>query len=80
MNHTIIPPYEPKASGHIQPPMIYVKESVRWEYKQVVRDLENEEPLDEAELNALGTEGWEMSGVAQHSSSIYFYFKRLSEK
>lgn len=80
MNHSILPPYEPEARQPIHPPMIYVKEQVKWEYKQIVRDLEKEKPLDEAELNALGTEGWEMSGVAQHSSSIYFYFKRLIEK
>jgi len=80
MNHTIIPPYEPKASGHIQPPMIYIKESLKWEYKQIVRNFKKEKPLDEAELNALGAEGWEMSGIAQHLSAVYFYFKRLIDK
>ena len=45
-----------------------------------VRNLENEKPLEEAELNSLGEEGWEMSGVAQHGASVYFYFKRQVEK
>jgi len=80
MIHTIIPPGEPKHSQPIQPPMIYVKETLKWEYKQIIRDLEKEKPLNEEELNALGMEGWEMSGVAQHPPTIYFYFKRLIEK
>ena len=80
MNHTIIPPYEPKQHEPIRPPMIYVKESLKWEYKQIVRNLKKEKPLDEAELNALGAEGWEMSGVVQHPPSIYIYFKRPIEK
>ena len=80
MIHTIIPPYEPKQPESIRPPMIYVKESVKWEYKQIVRDLKKENPPYEAELNALGAEGWEMSGVAQQTPFAYFYFKRLIEK
>ena len=88
MNHTIIPPYEPKQSEPVHPPMIYVKKSLKWEYKQIVRNLKKESPPDEEELNALGEEGWEMSGVAQHYSPdalrepplAYFYFKRLIGK
>ena len=80
MNHAIIPPFEPKQHEPIHPPMVYVKESVKWEYKQVVRDMEKESPLDEAELNVLGAQGWEMSGVAQNPPVVYFYFKRLAEK
>jgi hypothetical protein len=33
----------------------------------------------EKELNALGEEGWEMSGVAQHPPVTYYYFKRPIE-
>jgi len=80
MNRTLIPPHEPKQSEPIRPPMIYIKQSAKWEYKQLVRNLEKENPPDEAELNALGTEGWEMSGVAQQPPFAYFYFKRLIEK
>ena len=77
MNHSILPPHEPKQPEPVHPPMIYIKESLKWEYKQIARDLEKEAPLSEKELNALGAEGWEMSGVAQQSSTTYFYFKRL---
>jgi hypothetical protein len=45
-----------------------------------VRNLEEEKPLDEAELKELGKEGWEMAGVAQYSASLYFYFKRVTDK
>jgi hypothetical protein len=80
MNHAIIPPYERKPSEPAHPPMVYVKQSLKWEYKQIVRNLEKQNPLDEAELNALGEEGWELTGVTQQPSLVYFYFKRLIEK
>ena len=78
MNRTILPPYEPKKP--VRPPMVYVEKKLKWEYKQLTRNLKKEKPLDETELNTLGAEGWEMSGVAQHPPTIYFYFKRLIEK
>ncbi len=80
MNHAIIPPREPKQSGSVRPPTIYVKQSITWEYKQIVRNLEMENPPNEAELNALGADGWELSGVTQQAPLAYFYFKRLIEK
>lgn len=66
----------PSEGSPIQPPMIYVSEEPRWEYKQLVRNLEKEQPPTEAELNALGKEGWELAGVLNHSPLVYFYFKR----
>jgi hypothetical protein len=80
MNRTILPPYEPRNREPVRPPMVYVEKKLKWEYKQIVRNLKKEKPLDDAELNALGVEGWEMTGVAQHASNIYFYFKRMVEK
>lgn len=78
MNRTILPPYEPKKP--VRAPMVYVEKKLKWEYKQLTRNLKKEKPLSEGELNELGAEGWEMSGVAQHPPTIYFYFKRLIEK
>lgn len=78
MNRSILPPYDPKKS--IRPPMVYVEKKLKWEYKQIARNLKKEKTLDEAELNALGEAGWEMSGVAQHLTNIYFYFKRQVER
>ena len=79
MNHILIPQREPQQQP-IRPPMVYVEKQLKWEYKQIVRDLEKEKPLDEAELNQLGEEGWELSGIAQQPPLAYFYFKRLIEK
>jgi len=79
MNHMLIPPREPQQNP-IRPPMVYVEKPVKWEYKQIVRDLEKEKLLDEAELNELGKEGWELSGTAQQPPLAYFYFKRQVEK
>ena len=77
MNRTLIPPYEPRQSASIHPPMVYIEKQLKWEYKQIVRNLKKENPPDEAELNQLGEQGWEMSGVAQQLPLAYFYFKRL---
>jgi hypothetical protein len=79
MNHMLIPPREPQ-QGSIHPPMIYVEKQMKWEYKQIVRDLGHEQPLEEAELNALGEEGWEMTGIVQQPPKTYYYFKRHVEK
>jgi hypothetical protein len=46
-----------------------------WEYKQVVR-RPPQGLLQEAELNALGAEGWELVSVVGEGGSVHFYFKR----
>ena len=78
MYRTLIPSHESKQPA--RPPMIYVEKQLKWEYKQIIRNLKKENPPDEAELNQLGEEGWEMSGVAQEPPLAYFYFKRQVEK
>jgi len=80
MNPMIIPPREPQQHEPIHPPMIYVKKPLQWEYKQIVRNLADEKPLDEKELDALGEDAWEMTGIAQHPPLTYYYFKRQIEK
>jgi hypothetical protein len=74
--HGILP-HEPQ-EVHVPTPMVYVTEVRNWQYKQVVRDLSKESPLNEEELNKLGAEGWELSGVLSHGTLANFYFKRLS--
>ena len=66
----------PVESGSIQPPMIYIKEEPVWEYKQLVRNLAKDQPPGEADLNALGKNGWKLAGVFSDSPFVYFYFKR----
>lgn len=57
-------------------PMVYVEEQVQWQYKQVVRRLEKEEAPTEEELNELGEQGWELTGILMSKPVAYFYFKR----
>lgn len=66
-------------SGLIQPPIVYVKEELFWEYKQLIRNLAKEKAPTEDELNTLGADGWELAGVFTDSPFVYFYFKRLAE-
>lgn len=60
----------------VQPPTVYVSETVKWEYKQSICDLGKEEALNEKELNELGAGGWELAGVFSESGKAYYYFKR----
>ena len=80
MQRSLIPPREPQAPEPVRPPMIYVDKKLTWEYKQILRNLESEKPLDEKELNELGEDGWEMIGIAQHHPLTYYYLKRQTEK
>lgn len=79
MQRALIPPRDPN-NQPVRPPIIFVEKRLKWEYKQVIRVLENEKPLNEAELNALGEEGWEMTGITHYETSAYFYFKRQIER
>jgi hypothetical protein len=79
MQRFLIPPREPQHEP-IRPPMIYVEKQLKWEYKQIVRNAESEKLPDEAELNALGEDGWEMTGVVQQLPLSYYYFKRQIDK
>ncbi len=63
----------------LQPPMVYVKENLVWEYRVLTRDLTKEEAPTQAELNELGKAGWELTGILTAASQAYFYFKRLAE-
>jgi hypothetical protein len=78
MLRSLIPP--PPGQEPVRPPMIYIEKQWKWEYKQIARNLETQKPLEEAELNSLGEDGWEMTGIAQHPPLTYYYFKRQIEK
>ncbi len=60
-------------------PMVYVKDKTVWEYKLLTRNLAKEEAPNEAELNALGKEGWELAGITTDHPIVRFYFKRLKD-
>jgi hypothetical protein len=57
--------------ARVQPPMVYVFEKQRWEYKVILQSVASEE-----ELNALGAEGWELVGIVALPETAQFYFKR----
>jgi hypothetical protein len=56
-----------------------MKEKYIWKYKQLVRNLAKETAPTEDELNVLGAEGWELTGMFTDSPFVYLYFKRLAE-
>ncbi len=66
-------PAEPRG-GHIAPPWVPI--TPRWEYKELVRNLESEPLPAEDDLDMLGNDGWELAGVANEGSRVHFYFKR----
>jgi hypothetical protein len=55
----------------------------RWEYRVVVVDPREEEPLGEARLSELGTDGWLLASVldvptARAVPRLYYYFVRAA--
>jgi hypothetical protein len=77
MLETLTPPYVPPVPPpvpdvRVQPPLVYIQPV--WEYKHLVADT----ALEDAELNALGAEGWELVGVVPAPSATHLYFKRLA--
>lgn len=71
-----VPPYQ-MPEVHVKPPMVFVEPA--WEYKHVERRLAGQEPLGESELNALGDDGWELTGVVSDGRAAHFYFKRQTK-
>jgi hypothetical protein len=59
--------------ARVEPPLVPLEP--RWEYKEVVREVAGGLP-SEAELDALGAEGWELAGVVPAGQRVHFYFKR----
>jgi hypothetical protein len=66
------PQAEKPRLARVQPPMVYVYEKQRWEYKVIFQSAVSEE-----ELNALGAEGWELVGLVALPETTQFYFKRV---
>lgn len=62
-----------------EPPMIYVAERTRWEYRVLGRPVGQDEQLSEHELNALGAAGWELTGVVSQPEAVRYIFKRPSD-
>lgn len=61
----------------VQTPIVYVQPA--WQYKHLIRRVPEETLPDDAELNGLGRDGWELVGVFAGPGSVHFYFKRLAK-
>lgn len=57
--------------------VIYVRETVAWESKQLVRDLEQEEMADEEVLNRLSAKWWELAAAFVHAGRVHYLFKSV---
>lgn len=68
--HVVPPPLVPQVPIPRDPVA-----SARWEYRHLTRASDSP-ALDEAELNTLGTDGWELIGVVADARGSHFYFKR----
>lgn len=62
-----------------EPRMVYVHESLRWEYKQIVFRLDAGGVPSCDELDSLGAEGWELAATLSNPPMAYLYFKRTTE-
>lgn len=71
-------PDAPPFPHPIAPPMVVVREKLKWEYKRIAQNLARDEAPSEDELNCLGAEGWELAAVVQDSPLVYLYFKRAT--
>jgi hypothetical protein len=72
-----VPPTEPQEPAPARSTLVYVKEPPpKWEYKVLSSGSSNGEMPDQAALNALGVEGWELVGIATRETAAILYFKR----
>jgi hypothetical protein len=73
---------EPRSPTYIPAPMVFEPpEPQHWAYHVVRIDPREDEPLDEALLNALGAEGWLLAGVLEPQTGrphLYYYFVRAA--
>ncbi|HEU4699366.1 MAG TPA: hypothetical protein VFS40_09305 [Gemmatimonadales bacterium] len=71
------PPVEPEPprSGALPLPTVFVPPT--WSYRHLTRPLAELAGLDAAELDRLGTDGWELAGIVNDGQAAHFFFKRL---
>jgi hypothetical protein len=66
-------------------PMVFEPAArARWEYRVVVIDPREEEPLDESRAAELGADGWLLAAVLENPAGryggrIYYYFVRAAD-
>ena len=70
--HPAAPPVPPPAALPL--PMVHVVPT--WSYKHLQRPVAELGELTAAELDELGAEGWELTGVVPESGTVHLFFKR----
>ena len=65
----------PPLVARVEIPQVPVFIATKWEYKHLTSGPDAP-ALDEAALNALGKEAWELVGVVTDARGVHFYFKR----
>ena len=74
-------PRQPDEGPVLPPtPIVYESGEYHWEYKHLQLNLDEQAPLEEARLNELGREGWELVTVLKHHKTAHYYFKRGTEE
>jgi hypothetical protein len=69
-------PFQPQPrTPQTQTPMVYVYEQPKWEYRTVLKGPDQAEVSD-ADLSALGADGWELVGIGSLSGTLQLFFKR----
>ena len=64
-------------SSPFNDPFKYIQQASAWEYKVLTHKITaKKKSPTEKDLNALGEEGWELTGIHSGEEQIHFYFKR----
>ena len=75
MAQDFVPPFDSNMENP-ETPKVYALDRITWEYKLISKNLDLESVLDEAELNALGSQGWELVTCLLVGSTANYYFRR----
>lgn len=70
-----LPETVPSPGAGLPLPTVYVP--AVWAYEHLSRPLAELASLDTAELDRLGGEGWELTGIVSDGHLAHFYFKRM---
>ena len=72
IQHPPAPPPPPAATL----PMPIVHVAPTWTYRHIQCPLAELASLSDSELDALGAEGWELTGVVVEGAAVHFFYKR----
>ena len=76
MFQNIFPPGQEEENP--QPPRLFIRKEPTFKYMVMQRDLADEEPAAEEELNELGAKGWELIAVVPVKEKLLYYLKQAA--